>query len=106
MVKEYNVNDFSTEVLQSELPVLVKFSSPTCYPCKMMVPVMKEAAEKFAGKLKVGEVDVSKNMPLAEQYKIMAVPALILFDKGDIVKQFVGYLDLEELELTFGPFLA
>ena len=105
MIKKLNNENFEAEVLNSVETVLVKFSSPTCRPCQMMAPILKDAVEKYAGKMTIGEVDISDSMEIARKYRVMAVPTLILFKNGEDVKQFVGYMDLDDIDATFGEFL-
>lgn len=104
MIKEFNSTNYQQEVLDCEGKVFVKFSSPTCGPCRMMEPVMKQAAEKWAD-VKFGEVNVARDAALAHRYGIMAVPTLIVFKNGEIQGQFTGYMDIDDMESFFGEIL-
>ena len=90
--------DFESEVLQSGLPVLVDFWAPWCGPCQMMGPIMEELAKEWERKLKVVKVNVDENSALASQYGVMSIPALFLFKNGQVIKQWVGVRNKEELE--------
>lgn len=91
--------NFETEVLQSELPVLVDFYADWCMPCKMFAPTLEEVAESYEGKLKVVKVNVDEATPLAQKYRVMSIPTLKLFT-GDAEPRatFVGAMSMEELE--------
>jgi thioredoxin 1 len=90
---ELTSSTFESEVLKSELPVLVDFWAPWCGPCRMMAPVLEDLAVEFEGKLKITKLDVDsqENQELAVKYQIQSIPALKLFKNGQVVKEFVGY---------------
>ena len=94
--------NFESEVLQSGLPVLVDFWAPWCQPCLMMGPIMEELAKEWEGKLKAVKVNVDENQSLAREYGIMSIPALFLFKDGQVVKQWVGVHNKEELDKEIG----
>ncbi len=90
MSLELNASNFSQEVLESKVPVLVDFWAPWCGPCKMMGPVLEEVASEVAGKAKVCKVNVDDNPELAEKYGIMSIPNFIVFKGGQVAGQQVG----------------
>lgn len=90
--------NFEEEVVKSDLPVLLDFWATWCGPCKMVAPVVAELAAKYAGKIKVGKVNVDDEAELAAQFGIMSIPTLMLFRNGAPVKTSVGYAPLETLE--------
>lgn len=89
--------NFETEVLKSELPVLVDFWAVWCGPCQMMGPMVEELAKELEGKVKVGKLNVDENPKLAEKYGVMSIPTLILFKNGEAVKTIVGLRNKEEI---------
>ncbi len=83
--------NFEEEVLKSDKPVLVDFWATWCGPCKMVAPIIAEIAEEYADKIKVGKVNVDDEQMLAFQYKVSAIPTMILFKDGQIAKTLVGF---------------
>ena len=90
MAEKFNQDNFQKEVLVSSVPVLVDFYAEWCGPCKMLAPVIEELASEYAGKVKVGKVDIDESMDLAVRYQVQAVPTLILFKGGQAVKKVSG----------------
>ena len=94
--------NFEKEVLNSEIPVLVDFWATWCGPCRMLAPVIEQIAEQFDGKIKVGKVNVDEQMGLAMKYRVEAIPTLIYFKDGQIVKKTTGYFEKDEVIQEFG----
>ena len=95
MENEITVADFETEVLKSEKPILIDFWATWCGPCMRQGPVVEELAEEGYA---VGKVDVDQNMALAQQFRVVSIPTLILFKDGTEVKRFVGLTSKDELK--------
>jgi thioredoxin 1 len=82
--------DFESQVLRSSKPVLVDFYATWCAPCRMLEPIMDQLAGELAGRAQIVKVDVDKVGSLAERYRIMGVPTVMVFDQGRPVQTFVG----------------
>lgn len=98
MEYRFTTADFEKDVLASELPVLVDFYADWCGPCKMMAPVVEQIAEKYEGKLKVGKCNIDEEDGLARQYRIMSIPTIKIFVKGEVAATIVGLVPAAELE--------
>ena len=96
-VLEATGENFESEVLKSDLPVLVDFWAEWCGPCRMVAPVVDELAEELEGKLKVVKVNVDQAQDLAGSYQVMSIPTLILFKGGEPVEQIVGAVSKDQL---------
>ena len=96
-VKQFDAANFETEVLNSDVPVLVDFWAPWCGPCKMIGPIVEELAAEFDGKIKIGKVNVDDNQALAGQFGIRGIPTVMVFKGGDVVNSFVGLRPKEDL---------
>ena len=84
-------DNFKTEVIESDIPVLVDFWAPWCGPCKMLGPVISQIAEEYDGKVKVGKVNVDDEGDLAMEYGVQNIPAVFYFKGGEVVDQALGF---------------
>lgn len=97
-LKEFTTAGFETEVLQSEVPVLVDFWAPWCGPCRALAPVIEKLAAEYEGKVSIGKLNVDDEAAIASKYSIMSIPTLLLFSKGQVVEQIVGLTTIEKIK--------
>ena len=90
--------NFDQEVLKSDKPVLVDFWAPWCGPCQMMGPIIEELAKSMEGKAKVGKINVDENPETSQKFGIMSIPALKIFNGGQVVREFVGVQSMDNLK--------
>lgn len=96
-VKEFTDANFDSEVLASDKPVMVDFWAEWCQPCKMLSPTIDAIAEELADKVKVGKVNTDLNRQISTQYQINAIPTVMIFKGGTMVRKFVGFQKKEKL---------
>jgi thioredoxin 1 len=89
---------FESEVLKSDLPVLVDFWAVWCGPCKAIAPTVEELAKQYRGKVKVAKMDVDEHQKIPQQYGIRSIPTLLLFKGGRVVDTIVGAVPRSKLE--------
>ena len=89
-VQHFTDDNFDSEVLEADQPVLVDFWAEWCGPCKMIAPVIDELADEFAGKAKVGKMDTDSNQAAARKFGISAIPSILIFKDGELRKKLVG----------------
>jgi thioredoxin 1 len=87
---ELTDQNFEQEVLKSDQPVLVDFWAVWCAPCRMVAPTVEAIAQEYAGRAKVGKLNVDDNLAVTSRYNIRGIPTLMLFKNGQVQEQWVG----------------
>ncbi len=101
-----NDQNFEGEVLKSSIPVLVDFWAPWCGPCQMMGPIVEEIAKEMEGRsVKIAKLNVDEAAAIAEKYNVMSVPTFKIFKNGEVVDEFIGVQDKEEIVKRLEKFL-
>jgi thioredoxin 1 len=92
MIKEVNSENFKTEVLDSELPVVVDFNAKWCGPCRKMMPMLEELSDSLADKVKFVKIDASANKELLTEYLVSGLPNLLIFKNGKSLERIAGVI--------------
>jgi thioredoxin 1 len=98
-------DNFTTEVIQSTVPVLVDFWAEWCGPCKMIAPVLDELANEYTGRVKIGKVNLDDQQALASQFRVTAIPTLLFFKQGQVAEQMVGARGKRDLKASLDRLL-
>lgn len=97
-VVELTDDNFESEVLQSDKPVLVDFWAPWCGPCKMIAPTIDQLAKDNSAKIRVGKMNIDDSPGTPARYGISAIPTLLVFNNGEVVQRFTGITPKDQLQ--------
>jgi len=107
MEHTFTDSNFETEVLKSNVPVLVDFWAEWCPPCKLMGPIIEDLAHEIDGaKMKIGKLDVDANQASSMKYSVMSIPTMLVFKNGEVAGKIVGSMPKEVLLEKLQPYLA
>lgn len=101
-VIELTADNFQSQVLESDVPVLVDFWAAWCGPCRTIAPVVEQIAKERQGTMRVGKLDVDQHGAIAQRYGVQGIPFLALFENGQVSRQAVGAMPKAQLEKQLG----
>ena len=103
---ELSDSTFESEVVNSDVPVLVDFWAPWCGPCRAIAPIVEEISSSYEGKIKVGRMNVDENQSTTMKFGIRSIPTIIMFKGGEAVDQIIGAVPKGEIERVVDKYLA
>ncbi len=104
-VKEFTDDNFQSEAISSEVPVVVDLWAPWCGPCKMLTPIIEELAEEYTDKVKVGKLNIDDNPQTATKYGINSIPTILFIKNGEIADKQIGLLPKDPLKVKIDALL-
>jgi len=91
-------DDFDTEVLQSDIPVLIDFWAARCPPCLALAPTIDKLAADYAGRVKIVKIDADENFEISVAHELTSIPTLVYYKGGEVVNVQVGYQSQAKIE--------
>jgi thioredoxin 1 len=104
-MKEITTDEFESEVINSDIPVVVDFYAPWCHPCKSIAPILQTLSEEYEGKVKFVKIDTDENNELASEYSIRSLPTIMFFSVEKLEKTLVGSVNKEKIVKEIGGLL-
>ena len=104
-MEKFTTENFTEEVVNSSLPVIVDFWAEWCRPCQILSPTIEKIAEEFEGKVKVGKVNVDEEAQIATRFSVMSIPTLLFFKEGKEISRSVGVVSKDEIVKRIGELL-
>ena len=106
MIYQLNDANFEEEVLNSDKPVIVDFYADWCGPCKMMASVISQVAGEYMDKIKVGRINIDENTATAMKYRVLSIPTLVFFQKGETAGRLEGALPKTVVDQKINKYFA
>ena len=89
-ILELTTSNFDDETKKADAPILVDFWAEWCGPCRLVAPILEQLAKDYAGKARVGKVNVDEHSAIAARFGVQSIPTLLLFKHGKVVEQYIG----------------
>jgi thioredoxin 1 len=99
-------NDFKAQIIENSQFAVVDFWAPWCAPCRSVTPIIEELAQEFAGKVKIGKINVDENPQTAGQYNVMSLPSVLFFKDGQPIRTMVGAQSKDDYKQGIEQLLA
>ena len=103
---ELTEDNFTSEVLEADVPVMIDFWAPWCGPCHMVAPIIEDLADKYEGRIKVAKVNLDESPALASEYGVRSIPAIFIFNNGEVAERTVGVQPEDTLSAMIDRVLA
>ncbi len=97
-VKEFTDDNFKSEVLDADAPVVVDFWAEWCQPCRLLSPTIDKIADEYSGKVKVGKVNIDQHQKTSVDFKVTAIPTVLILKNGEVAEKFVGMTNEGDLK--------
>ncbi|VAX36030.1 Thioredoxin [hydrothermal vent metagenome] len=99
-VLEFTDANFQADIIDSAELVLVDFWAPWCGPCKLLTPTIEELGNDYAGKAKIGKINIDENPQAASDYQVNSIPTVMIFKGGEVVERLLGVTPKEKLSAS------
>ena len=106
MEYRFTSENFDKEVINSDIPVMIDFYADWCGPCRMMMPIVEEMAEKYDGKVKIGKINTDEQQALAAKFGVMSIPSFFFMKNGKVVSSAIGGMGKDALDEKIGSLIG